>query len=76
MHELPILSRITSLCSPHPAAVFVLVQNHFGRRNVCDALQSEIDNEYMEILTMNADDLNLKLVRQESWRGLCYLPLP
>jgi hypothetical protein len=47
MHELPIMSRITSLRFPHPAAAFVIVQNHFGRRNVRDALQSEIDNEYL-----------------------------
>jgi hypothetical protein len=58
MHELPILSRITSLRSPHPAAVFVIVQNHFGRRDACDTLQTEIDKEYMEILTLSADEVN------------------
>jgi UTP-glucose-1-phosphate uridylyltransferase len=59
----------------HIAATFVNEQNHFDRRDVCETLQSENDKEYMEILTLNADDANLKLVRQESWRGLCSLSL-
>jgi hypothetical protein len=67
---LPILRRITSLRSPHHAAAFVIVQKHFGRRNVCYALQFEIDKEYLEILALNADILALEAHISEATRGV------